>query len=74
MVGPVKHLSRYEASQRQTLIDQVRVQLDLGENWSTHLLSEPLRRRFLMLSATELRALVAAGMSVGAHTLSHPVL
>lgn len=72
--GLVKQLSRYEGSQRQTLIDQVRVQLDLGENWSTHLLSEPLRRRFLMLNATELRALVAAGMSVGAHTLSHPVL
>ncbi len=72
--GLVKHLSRFEADKRLTLIDEVRAQLGLGDDWSVHLLSEPLRRRFLMLNATELRTLVAAGMSVGAHTLSHPVL
>jgi peptidoglycan/xylan/chitin deacetylase (PgdA/CDA1 family) len=70
----VKHLSRYEANVRDKLLDEVRVQLDLGEDWGAQILSDPIRRRFLMLNATELRALDAAGMCVGAHTLSHPVL
>jgi peptidoglycan/xylan/chitin deacetylase (PgdA/CDA1 family) len=72
--GLVKHLSRFNPVARQTVIDQVREQLGLGDDWSAQLLSDSLRRRFLMLNAGELRALVAAGMSVGAHTLSHPVL
>lgn len=70
----VKHLSKYDGNMRQTLLDDVRVQLALDADWSAQLLSDPLRRRFLMLNATELRALVAAGMCVGAHTVSHPVL
>jgi hypothetical protein len=35
---------------------------------------EPSRRRFFVLTLEELRQLVANGMFVGAHTLSHPVL
>lgn len=70
----VKHLSKYEATARQTLIEEVRVQLGLGDDWGVHLLSDPLRCRFLMLNSVELRALAAAGMGVGAHTLTHPVL
>jgi peptidoglycan/xylan/chitin deacetylase (PgdA/CDA1 family) len=70
----VKHLSKYEAKARQRLIEEVRVQLALGDDWGVHLLSDPLRSRFLMLNSIELRALVAAGMAVGAHTLTHPVL
>ena len=70
----VKHLSKYEAIARQDMIEEVRRQLSLPDDWGVHLLSDPLRRRFLMLNATELRALVAAGMGVGAHTLTHPVL
>jgi peptidoglycan/xylan/chitin deacetylase (PgdA/CDA1 family) len=70
----VKYLSRYDAGPRQALIDEARLQLRLSDDWSTQLLTAPLRRRFLMLNAAELRALVAAGMEVGAHTLTHPVL
>ena len=70
----VKHLSRYDANTREKLIEEVRVQLALRDDWGVHLISDPLRRRFLMLNVTELRALAAAGMSIGAHTLSHPVL
>jgi peptidoglycan/xylan/chitin deacetylase (PgdA/CDA1 family) len=70
----VRHLSRYEATARQTMIEEVRVQLGLPDDWGVHLLTDPLRCRFLMLNVTELRALVAAGMGVGAHTLTHPVL
>jgi peptidoglycan/xylan/chitin deacetylase (PgdA/CDA1 family) len=70
----VRHLSRHDGSRRQIILDEVRDQLGLEENWSSQLLADPLRRRFLMLNAVELRALDAAGMSVGAHTLSHPML
>ncbi len=70
----VKHLSRYDAAARQSLLDEVRLQLRLKDDWSTVVLTDPLRCRFLMLSPSELRALVGAGMAVGAHTLTHPVL
>jgi peptidoglycan/xylan/chitin deacetylase (PgdA/CDA1 family) len=70
----VKHLSRYDANKRLAMIEEVRIQLGLAEDWGVHLLSDPLRCRFLMLNATELRALIAAGMGVGAHTMTHPVL
>jgi peptidoglycan/xylan/chitin deacetylase (PgdA/CDA1 family) len=70
----VRYLSRYDASARLSLLDGVRTQLGLGGDWSAHLLTDPLRCRFLMLNAAELRKLVAAGMGVGAHTLTHPVL
>ncbi len=70
----VQYLSRYEAGPRQALLDEARVQLRLSDDWSTQLLTAPLRSRFLMLNASELMALVAAGMDVGAHTLTHPVL
>lgn len=70
----VEHLSRYESAARRKLLDEVRIQLGLSEDWSSRFLSDPLRRRFLMLQVAELEGLLAAGMSVGAHTLSHPVL
>jgi peptidoglycan/xylan/chitin deacetylase (PgdA/CDA1 family) len=70
----VKHLSKYDANARQTMIEEVRAQLALPDDWGVHLLTDPLRKRFLMLNVTELLALVAAGMAVGAHTLTHPVL
>ncbi len=70
----VQHLSRYDAGPRQALLDEARVQLRLSDDWSTQLLTAPLRSRFLMLNVSELGALVKAGMDVGAHTLTHPVL
>lgn len=70
----VNYLSRYNATARRSLLDDVRVQLHLPDDWSTALLTDPLRRRFLMLNRAELRALVDAGMEVGAHTLTHSVL
>jgi peptidoglycan/xylan/chitin deacetylase (PgdA/CDA1 family) len=70
----VKYLSRYNATARQGLLDDVRTQLHLPDDWSTALLTDPLRGRFLMLNRVELRALVDAGMDVGAHTLTHSIL
>jgi peptidoglycan/xylan/chitin deacetylase (PgdA/CDA1 family) len=70
----VKYLSRFGAGARELLLDEVRTQFRLDEDWSMHLLTDPLRCRFLMLNGAELRTLRAAGMAVGAHTLTHPVL
>jgi peptidoglycan/xylan/chitin deacetylase (PgdA/CDA1 family) len=70
----VKYLSRYNAPARQNLLDEVRTQLHLPDDWSTAVLTDPLRGRFLMLNRVELRALVDAGMEVGAHTLTHSIL
>jgi peptidoglycan/xylan/chitin deacetylase (PgdA/CDA1 family) len=67
--------SRYESGPRRTLLEQVRTALGIGKDWTTEYLEDPARGcRFLVLSAPELRRLAAAGMCVGAHTLSHPML
>ena len=47
----VKHLSRFDAAERQARVDEVQAQLRLSDDWSTQVLSGPLRRRFLMLNA-----------------------
>ena len=70
----VKRLSHHDVTARQRLLEEVREQLQLPDEWSTALQTDPLRCRFLMLNRTELRALMAAGMELGAHTLTHPVL
>ena len=56
-------------------LDAVRVHLGLSEGFTASYLTEPrARKRFRLLGPAELRTLLAAGMSIGAHTLSHPML
>jgi peptidoglycan/xylan/chitin deacetylase (PgdA/CDA1 family) len=71
----VKKLSQYDLNRRKTLLETIRMQLGLAEHWDSEYRENPvLSRRFLALSQTELHQLVQAGMCVGAHTLSHPML
>jgi peptidoglycan/xylan/chitin deacetylase (PgdA/CDA1 family) len=71
----VKKLSSYPGDERRVLLDQTRVRLGLAEDWNAKYLTDSvLSRRFCMLTAAELRKLGRAGMSIGAHTLSHPML
>jgi peptidoglycan/xylan/chitin deacetylase (PgdA/CDA1 family) len=70
----VEHLSQFDVAGRHTRLDEVQAQLCLDDDWSAQVLTGPLRCRFLMLNAEEVRSLVAAGMGVGAHTLTHPLL
>jgi peptidoglycan/xylan/chitin deacetylase (PgdA/CDA1 family) len=71
----VERLSQFDAKLRRELLDQIRDQLKLPENWSEQFFDDPvLAARFLTLDIGELRQLTAAGMTVGAHTLSHPIL
>ncbi len=71
----VKKLSRYDPERRKGLLETIRVHSGLGENWDAKYREDPaLSRRFLLLNESELKQLAASGASVGAHTLSHPML
>ncbi len=71
----VGQLSLFDREVRRGFLDQIRDQLALPDNWVTHLVQNTaVACRFLMLDRSGLRQLAAAGMSVGAHSLSHPIL
>lgn len=71
----VEQLSQFDRALRRKFLDEIRVQLKLSTNWKERYLQDlTLAARFLTLDITGLRQLVSAGMSVGAHSLSHPIL
>lgn len=71
----VEQLSRFDQNLRREFLDRIRDQLGLAENWRERFAQDPiLAARFLTLDRAGLMKLTAAGMSVGAHTLSHPIL
>jgi peptidoglycan/xylan/chitin deacetylase (PgdA/CDA1 family) len=71
----IRELSRFDFKYRRILLEKMRVQLGLPEQWSAKYNTDPvLKRRFALLTQQELRQLANAGMTVGAHTMSHPVL
>ena len=71
----VTKLSHYDLNRRRTLLARIRMQLGFSEQWDAEYRDDPvLSRRFLMLNLAELHQLREAGMSIGAHTLSHPML
>jgi peptidoglycan/xylan/chitin deacetylase (PgdA/CDA1 family) len=63
----VRRASRLSASARAAWLDLLRSQCGPAQNLHSE-------RRWRLLSIAELRQLKEAGMSIGAHTLSHPVL
>jgi len=71
----VERLSQFDRELRRRFLDQVRDQLGLSEDWGTRLVeNSTVACRFLTLDREGLRQLVAAGMTIGAHSLSHPIL
>lgn len=71
----VERLSRFDRELRRRFLDQIRDQLKLSGNWGTRFVQNSmLAARFLTLDLAGLRQLAAAGMSIGAHSLSHPIL
>jgi len=71
----VKTLSRYDLDRRRSLMGRIRMQLALPDRWdAAYYENAALSRRFVMMNLPELRQLAGAGICVGAHTLSHPVL
>ncbi len=71
----VQRLSRFNGQSRRGFLTQVREQLGLSVNWRERYVHDStLAARFLTLDVAGLRELAAAGMTIGAHSLSHPIL
>jgi peptidoglycan/xylan/chitin deacetylase (PgdA/CDA1 family) len=71
----VERLSQFDRELRRGFLNQIREQLRLAENWREQFFRDPtLAARFLTLDRAGLRQLAAAGMTIGAHSLSHPIL
>ena len=71
----VQQLSQFDGQARRGFLDRFRDQLRLPANWRERFVQDStLAARFLTLDAAGLQQLAAAGMTIGAHSLSHPVL
>jgi peptidoglycan/xylan/chitin deacetylase (PgdA/CDA1 family) len=71
----VEQLSQVSAESRKAFLDAARIRLRTGNSNATFPASDlPLQRRFRLLNRGELRRLESAGMTIGAHSMSHPLL
>src|SRR5215469_12077568 len=70
----VKRLSQVDAQTRDAFLRAARFQFRLDAERGFDNGNPASCRRFGLLTCSELRELTAAGMTVGAHTLSHPML
>ncbi len=71
----VKQLSKTNASVRRHFIEELGSAAKLCDGWNTALLQDPIQRsRFQLLDKQQAEKLVKSGMTVGAHTMDHPVL
>jgi peptidoglycan/xylan/chitin deacetylase (PgdA/CDA1 family) len=71
----VEKLSVFDGKRRWEMMEEIRAQLGLPESWDAKYWEDPvLAARFLTLNGDELRQMADAGMSIGAHTDSHPNL
>jgi len=71
----VKVLSGLEPQARRRLLNQIRWQLRLPQEWISKYLDDPsYSSRFRVLDKQQLRDLHSAGMTIGSHTLSHSLL
>jgi peptidoglycan/xylan/chitin deacetylase (PgdA/CDA1 family) len=70
----VKKLSQADGQSRLRFLRAMRTEFGL-ESWKAFdEANSPQGRRFGLLTSAELKELVSAGMTIGAHTLSHPIL
>jgi peptidoglycan/xylan/chitin deacetylase (PgdA/CDA1 family) len=71
----VKKLSQFDHRRRREILERIREQLRISSEWISRYVDDPiLHCRFFMMNMVELRQLLAGGMCIGAHTLSHPML
>jgi peptidoglycan/xylan/chitin deacetylase (PgdA/CDA1 family) len=71
----MNELSRFDGEERAEFLADAVDWWGLDRAWKKNCLADPLlRQRFQLLGAAQLRQLADSGMSIGAHTLSHPVL
>lgn len=71
----LKHFSRYDQESRARMLETMRERLGLAESWKQRYWDDAgCRERFFVLDREGTQRLISAGMTIGAHTLSHPVL
>jgi peptidoglycan/xylan/chitin deacetylase (PgdA/CDA1 family) len=71
----VKQLSQVGAESRKAFVEAARVSLGTGNSHTEFPANDlPSQRRFRLLKRAELKELEAAGMTIGAHSMSHPLL
>lgn len=71
----VKQLSQIDAEARERFLQSAHESFGMERSLDFYLATYPeTQRHFCLLTRTELQQLAAAGMTIGAHTLSHPVL
>jgi peptidoglycan/xylan/chitin deacetylase (PgdA/CDA1 family) len=71
----VKKLSQIDQAARVRFTEAARLEFGLPDGWNARCWdNEAQRQRFSLLNGDELRQLVDLGMSVGSHTLNHPIL
>jgi peptidoglycan/xylan/chitin deacetylase (PgdA/CDA1 family) len=71
----VKQLSQCGAGSRKAFLEAARLRLRTGDSDALFPANDlPSQRRFRLLNRAELKQLEAAGMTIGAHSMSHPLL
>lgn len=71
----LRRLSQLDSPEREFFVEAARIRFGLRQSLDTESGNSRARqRRFCLLNLDELQQLVDQGMSVGSHTLSHPVL
>jgi peptidoglycan/xylan/chitin deacetylase (PgdA/CDA1 family) len=71
----LKKLSQCDQAARACFIETSQTEFGLPDQWNEECAAnEAQRRRFGLLNGNELRQLVDQGMSIGSHTLNHPIL
>lgn len=70
----IKKLSALSPEVRRVFLSEAADQCGLARDWKLEYLEGPQRKRFALLTRSELQELSAAGMTIGAHSLSHSVL
>jgi peptidoglycan/xylan/chitin deacetylase (PgdA/CDA1 family) len=71
----LKRLSQCDQPARVRFIEESQTEFGLPDQWNAaSTANEAQRRRFGLLNRDDLRQLVEQGMSIGSHTLNHPIL
>jgi peptidoglycan/xylan/chitin deacetylase (PgdA/CDA1 family) len=71
----LRSLSRVHAATRRRFLEDAAAKFGLQPSWKIPYVHDPvLRNRFQLLRLPEMKKLGDAGMTIGAHTLSHPIL
>lgn len=71
----LKTLSRFDAEARAEFLSEAEGCWQVDRGWKQRYLDDPLlRQRFQLLRSSEVKQLAEAGMTIGAHTMTHPSL